>query len=263
MNFGDPSLEENGRSGSSSTSIDWVARATRLVPVIEAAIDRIESERRIPDDVMLALHEAELFRMCLPPWLGGGESAPRIVFQVTEIIASADASTAWCLGQALGCSRMSGFLDRTVAHEVFGSPDAVLAWGPPDGVAKAVSVDGGYRVTGKWRLASGMRNANWLGPICTVCNSDGTPRRDADGSPVVRTVLLPISSATLIDVWHVLGLRGTGSDSFVIDDLFVPEAYTFHRDSSLDRREDAPLYRMGLSKFYAVAFAGVNAAREA
>ena len=221
MNFGDPSLEENGRSGSSSTSIDWVARATRLVPVIEAAIDRIESERRIPDDVMLALHEAELFRMCLPPWLGGGESAPRIVFQVTEIIASADASTAWCLGQALGCSRMSGFLDRTVAHEVFGSPDAVLAWGPPDGVAKAVSVDGGYRVTGKWRLASGMRNANWLGPICTVCNSDGTPRRDADGSPVVRTVLLPISSATLIGVWHVLGLRGTGSDSFVIDDLFV------------------------------------------
>ena len=257
MNFGDQSLEENGRSGTSSVSIDWVVRATRVVPVIEAAVDRIASERRVPDDVMSAIHEAELFRMCLPPWLGGGEATPRDVFQVTEIIASADASTAWCLGQALGCSRMSGFVDRTVAHEVFGKPDSVLAWGPPDGVAKAVSVDGGYRVSGKWRLASGIRNANWLGPICSVCESDGTPRRDADGNPVVRTMLLPISSATLTDVWHVLGLRGTGSDSFAIDDLFVPEAYTFHRDSALDRREDGPLYRMGLSMFYAIAFSGV------
>ncbi len=257
MNLSDQSLEVNGRSGTTSASIDWVARATRVVPVIEAAIDRIESERRVPADVMSAIHEAELFRMCLPPWLGGGESTPRVVFQVTEIIASADASTAWCLGQGLGCSRMAGFLDRTVAHEVFGRPDAVLAWGPPEGVANAVAVDGGYRVSGNWRLASGMRNANWLGPICTVCESDGTPRRDADGSPVVRTMLLPISSATLTDVWHVLGLRGTGSDSFTIDDLFVPEAYTFHRDSPLDRREDGPLYRMGLSNFYAAAFAGV------
>ena len=257
MNFGDRSLKENGRPGSSSVSIDWVARASQLVPVIEAAIDRIELERRVPDDIMSALHKAELFRMCLPTWLGGGETTPKVVFQVTEIIASADASTGWCLGQALGCSRMSGFLDREVAHEVFGNPDAVLAWGPPEGIAKSVAVDGGYRVTGKWRLASGMRNASWLGPICTVCDSDGTPLQDADGSPVVRTMLLPISSATLIDVWHVLGLRGTGSDSFAIDDLFVPEAYTFHRDSPLDRREDGPLYRMGLSNFYAVAFAGV------
>ncbi len=258
MSIADQSLEEKGSSGTSSASIDWVARATRVVPVIEAAVDRIESERRVTADVMSALHEAELFRMCLPPWLGGPESTPWEVFQVVEIIASADASTAWCLGQALGCSRMSGFLDRTVAHEVFGKPDAVLAWGPPDGVAKAVSVDGGYRVTGKWRLVSGIRNANWLGPVCTVCESDGTPRRDGDGKPVSRTMLLPISSATLTDVWHVIGLRGTGSDSFAVEDLFVPEAFSLHRDSPLDRREDGPLYRMGLSTFYATAFAGVT-----
>ena len=257
MNFGDQEIEEHGKSGTSSASIDWVARATGPVPVIEAAIDRIETERRIPADVMSALHDAELYRMCLPPWLGGGEATPRVVIQVVEIIAAADASTAWCLGQALGCSRMAGFLDRAVAREVFGNPDAVLAWGPPDGSAKAVSVDGGYRVTGKWRLASGIRNANWLGPICTVCEPDGTPRRDADGKPVNRTMLLPISSAILTDVWRVIGLRGTGSDSFAISDLFVPEAYSFHRDSSLDRREDGPLYKMGLSTFYAIAFAGV------
>lgn len=254
MNFSNQGLRT---SGASSASIDWVERARGVVPVIEAAIDRIESDRRVPTDVMSALHDAELFRMCLPPWLGGGEATPLDVLQVSQIIAAADASTAWCLGQALGCSRMAGFLDQTVAKEVFGSHDAILAWGPPDGSAKAVAVDGGYRVTGNWRLASGIRNATWLGPICAVCEADGTPRRDADGKPVTRTMLLPISSATLTDVWRVIGLNGTGSDSFAIDDLFVPEAYSLHRDAPLDRREDGPLYRLGLSIFYAVAFAGV------
>ena len=254
MNFSDPKL---GTAGASSASIDWVARATRLVPILDAAIDRIESERRVPTDVMSALHDAELFRMCLPASLGGGEATPSTVLQVVEIIASADASAAWCLGQALGCSRMAGFLDRRVAQEVFGGRDAVLAWGPPGGSANAVSVDGGYHVTGKWRLASGIRNASWLGPICRVCEPDGSPRNDADGNPVNRTMLLPISSATLTDVWRVIGLKGTGSDSFAIDDLFVAEEYSFHRDSPQDRREDGPLYRLGLSTFYAIAFAGV------
>ena len=254
MNF---SHQEVRSSDAGSASIDWAARARDVAPVIAAAIDRIESERRVPDDVMSAMHEAELFRMCLPPWLGGGEATPHEVLEVSQIIAAADASTAWCLGQALGCSRMAGFLERSAAKEVFGSPDAILAWGPPAGSANAVAVDGGYRVSGNWRLASGIRNANWLGPICSVCESDGSPRRDANGKPVTRTMLLPITSATVTDVWRVIGLKGTGSDSFAIDDLFVPEAYSLHRDAPLDRREDGPLYRLGLSIFYAVAFAGV------
>jgi alkylation response protein AidB-like acyl-CoA dehydrogenase len=152
---------------------------------------------------------------------------------------------------------MAGFLDPEVAREVFTSPDVVLAWGPPDGAANAVAVEGGYRVTGKWRFASGIRNANWLGPICAVREADGTARLGPDGKPLRRSMLLPISSATLSDVWHVIGLRGTGSDSFAIDDLFVPEAYSFDRSSSADRREDGPLYRLALTTFYGIAFAGV------
>jgi alkylation response protein AidB-like acyl-CoA dehydrogenase len=234
-----------------------VARANGVVPVIEAALGRIETERRIPADVMSALHDAELFRMCLPRSLGGGEATPRVVLQVAEIIAAADASTAWCLGQALGCSRMAGFLDRDVAREVFASPDAVLAWGPNEGPSKAVMVDGGYRVTGKWRLVSGIRNANWLGPNCAVCEPDGTPRLDGDGKPIRRNMLVPISSATITDVWQVIGLQGTGSDSFAVDDVFVAEAFSFGLNAPADRREDGPLYRLALTTFYGVAFAGV------
>ena len=257
MNIGNQELENQGNPSLGAATVDWVDRASQLVPIIESAVDRIESERRIPADVMSALHDAELFRMCLPRWLGGGETTPLTVFHVAETISAADASTAWCLGQALGCSRMAGFLDREVAREVFSRPDAVLAWGPPDGSANAVVVDGGYRVTGNWQFASGIRNANWLGPICAVVNPDGTPRLDEDGKPVHRSMLLPIDSATVTDVWQVIGLRGTGSDSFAISDLFVPEAFFFRRDGAADRREDGPLYRLAMTTFYAITFAGV------
>ncbi len=257
MNFGKQEREEREKTHAGTPSIDWIARAKDLAPVIAAASDRIESERRVPKDLMSALHDAELFRMCLPRSMGGGEATPLTVMQTTETIAAADASTAWCLGQALGCSRSAAFLEPAVAEDVFGAPDAVLAWGPPGGAMKAVAVDGGYRVTGKWRLVSGLPNATWIGPNCPVVEADGTPRLDADGKPVVRNMLFPVASAEITDVWQVIGLRGTGSNNFAIEDQFVPESYTFVRDSAADRREDGPLYHMALTTFYGIAFAGV------
>lgn len=257
VNFGKQKLEEQNYADGGSPAIDWVARAKDLAPVVEAAGERIEAERRLPQDIMSALHDAELFRMCLPRSLGGGEAKPLTVMQTVEALAAADASTAWCLGQALGCSRAAAFLDHEVAREVFGRRDALLAWGPPAGATKAVVVDGGYRLTGKWRFASGILNADWLGPNCPVVEPDGTPRLTPDGKPVVRCMLLPISSADVTDVWQVIGLRGTGSNSFAVTDLFVPEAFSFTRDSAADRREDDPLYHMPLTTFYGIAFAGV------
>ena len=257
MNFSKQEHEGRKTTDGGSASIDWIARAKHLVPVIDAAADRIEAERRVPPEVMSALHDAELFRMCLPRSLGGGEADPLTVMQALEAIAAVDASTAWCLGQALGCSRSAAFVDPGVAQEVFGSPDAVLAWGPPNGSAKAIAADGGYRVTGKWKFVSGIRNANWLGPNCLICEPDGAPRLDPDGKPVQRTMLLPVSSATITDVWQVIGLRGTGSDNFAVTDVFVPEPFSFGRDSAADRRESGPLYRLALTTFFGMAFAGV------
>ncbi len=257
MNFEKQELEKRKKTADGTASIDWIARAKDLAPVIEAAADRIESERRVPKDLMSALHDAELFRMCLPRSMGGGEASPLTVMQTMETVAAADASTAWCLGQALGCSRSAAFLEPAVAEQVFGAPDAVLAWGPPGGPMKAVAADGGYRVTGTWRLVSGLPNATWVGPNCPVVEADGTPRLDADGKPVIQNMLLPVSRAEITDVWQVIGLRGTASNNFAVDDLFVPERFTFVRDSAADRREDGALYRMAMTTFYGIAFAGV------
>ena len=154
--------------------LDYVARARELLPLIAEAAAGVEAGRRLDDGVVAALHEAGLFRMMMPRWLGGGEAPPSEFVQVIETIARADASTAWCLSQMTVCSLSSVYLDRDAAKEVFGGTRAALAWGStPD--AKAVRVSGGYRVTGKWEFGSGCHHATWLGGHIPVVEPDGTP----------------------------------------------------------------------------------------
>ena len=198
-------------------AIDWVARARELVPVIEAGADRTERERRIPDDVMAAIDAAGILRMLLPATLGGGAADIVTFNRVIETIAAADASTGWCLAQTLASSHSAGFLDPKIAGEVFGSPRAIVAWGPPGGPTRAQVVDGGYRVTGKWRFASGSANATWMGGHSQVYERDGTPRLDAAGRPVMRTMIFRPAQAKIHDTWHTIGLRGTASNDYEVD----------------------------------------------
>ena len=115
-----------------------------------------------------------------------------------------------------------------------------MAWGPPSG-AKAVVTDGGYIVNGKWRFASGSEHCPWIGGHCAVFEADGKPRLDATAGRCMRTMLFRKEQATFHDIWHVIGLRGTGSNGYEVRDLFVPEAYSYWRDNPADRRGDEPL----------------------
>src|SRR5262249_1887020 len=214
--------------------------------MIEAAAGRTEKERKIPADVLSAMHACGLFHMLLPVSLGGGAVDLVTFNQVVEAVAAADASPAWCLAQAVASSHSAGFLDPKIAREVFGARDALVAWGPPAGVAKAVAVAGGDRVTGKWHFASGSANAPWMGGHSTVFAADGEPRRDGTGNPVNRTMLFRKEQAHILDTWHVIGLRGTASNDYEVSELFVPEDYTTWRDSVADRRENGPLYNIPL-----------------
>src|SRR5262249_27945146 len=199
-----------------------------------------------------------LFRMLLPRSCGGEEVEPATFFLVMEQIAMADASVAWCMSQGSGVSMAAAYLDPKVAHELFGDPRAVVATGAPSAGANAIAVDGGYRVTGHWMFASGSKHSHWLGGHSTVCEADGKPRLGPDGRPVdQRTMLFPKSSATMIDVWQVMGLRGTGSDDYEVKDLFVPEAYSFTRESDADRRARGPLYRFSIFNMFGIGFCGV------
>jgi alkylation response protein AidB-like acyl-CoA dehydrogenase len=116
-----------------------------------------------------------------------------------------------------------GWLEPTVAAEIGHRPVSFAGSLRPMG--RASPVDGGYRVAGQWNFASGIDNAQWLHVPCVLMDGD-TPRLTPDGSPAVRVMWLPISAATIKDTWSVMGLRGTGSQDFVIDNVFVPQSFT-------------------------------------
>jgi alkylation response protein AidB-like acyl-CoA dehydrogenase len=233
-----------------------LARARAVLPRLESASDTIEASRRLGPAVVDALHDAALFRLLMPRFLDGGEVDPVTFVHVIEAVAQVDGSTAWCLCQAAGCSMVGAYLTPEIAREIFGPRDAVLAWGPgPD--ARAVAVDGGYRVTGTWSFASGCRHATWLGGHAPIFETDGSPRRRADGSQDSRTMLFPSGGAEIVDVWLVSGLRGTGSDAFTVSDLFVPHAYSVSRDDPAERRHPGALYCFPSGSLYASGFAAV------
>ena len=225
-------------------------------PLLESAAAEIEAQRELPEAIVTALVERGFFRLLLPRSLGGAELPPTAYVTVLEEIAKHDASAAWCLGQACGCSMTAAYLDPPVAREIFGGPRGIVAWGPP-GAGEARAVTGGYRLTGTWSFASGSHHATWLGAHVAVANGDGTPRLRPDGSPMLRTLLFPKSDATISDTWQVVGLRGTGSDTYSVTDLFVPDGYTVERGRETMPREPGRLYLFSSSNLYSVGFAGV------
>jgi indole-3-acetate monooxygenase len=132
----------------------------------------------------------------------------------------------------------------------------VLAWGPGRRV-KAIECDGGYKVTGAWAFASGGRHATWLGAHCPITQADGSPRLDADGRQAERTMLVRTEDVTWTDIWNTVGLRGTASDQFALDDHFVRADHSMTRDFEKERRETGPLYRMSAGNCFQIGFAGV------
>lgn len=234
-----------------------ISRAEALRPVVEAAANEIEEKRRLPVALLDKLHEARLFRLLMPRSSNGIETDPVTFFHVIEAIAQADASTAWCLSQASGCSMSAAYLDLPVAHEIFGNdPRAVLAWGPGPRV-KAIECEGGYKVTGVWAFASGCRHATWLGAHCPIYQADGSPRLDANGQQIQRTMLVPSGDVQWTDIWNVVGLRGTASDQFALTDHYVRADHSMTREFEKECRESGPLYRMSAMTCYELGFSGV------
>jgi len=250
----DAALQTSIMPGRADAGEDCLARVRRIAATIESEAEASERGLQLSPTLQAALHREGLFRLLLPRPFGGFETDPPTFFQVIEEVAKHDASTAWCLCQGNGCAMSAAFLDPEVAREVWGrNLEAVLAWGP--GAKSQATVEGdGYRLTGRWAFVSGGRHATWLGGHASIVEADGSPRRNADGEVVVRTLLLPASEATWIDAWDVIGLRGTGSDSYEVKDLFVRQDHAFHRDDPAERRYHAPLYLFPQMSLYASGF---------
>lgn len=225
---------------------EQVRRAQDLRPLIEAEADQFNERRELTPNVVAALKAGGFFRMLKTAQTGGMELHPKTFAMVTETISSLDASTAWVVCQSNGCSTSSAYLPPDVAQAMFGGIDGILAWGPP-GPYEAIPVAGGYRINGTWRFASGCQNATWLGAHI----------RTADTKELL-TFLFPKTSATMTDIWHTVGLRGTASNQYSVTDLFVPADHVMHRDDPKCRNTDSLLYRFTSGQLYSIGFGGVG-----
>jgi alkylation response protein AidB-like acyl-CoA dehydrogenase len=222
--------------------IDLVERAKALAPLIVREADEIERTRRLTPTVTQALIENGLYRALLPKSFGGAEAPLEAFMQMQEEVAKADASTAWCLGQCSVCAMTAAYLDPDAANEIFNIAPGILAWGAINHEVQAVP--GGYKASARWDFASGSRQASWLGAHVRVVEADGTPRRKPDGAPEIRTILI--------------GLRGTGTDSYSVDNLFIPEKFAALRDEPQARRENGPLYKLSTNMVFGMGFAATS-----
>ena len=248
-------LEARGEAGLAKT---YLERARELKPMLAAASDEIERGRQVIPEIVEAMKERGIFRMLLPRSLGGAELDPLTYTDVLYTLAQGDGSTAWCLGQNSGCSMIAPYLPEDTAREVFGGRDGILAWGPDvPGAGGGVVTEGGYRLSGQWGFATGSRHASWLGCHVSLFEPDGSPRLLPNGRQQVRTMVFPKSDARIIDNWQVLGLRGTGSDSYAHEDYFVPQRRTAGRDNFDELREKGPLYQFTSGMIYAMSFSAV------
>ena len=202
----------------------YLNAARALRPLVAGAGERGDRERRLPREVAVAMADAGLFRMLLSPSIGGSGADLLAFLRVAEEIAQADGSAGWCLVQgALSATQVAPFLPLDVARLVFGETRSILANGTGPSGRAIVTADGsGYVLTAEWPFASGCMHATWLKGASLVCGVDGSTVQTPNGEHEVRTFLFPASDATLRDVWHVSGLRGTGSNTICVDELFVP-----------------------------------------
>ncbi len=231
----------------------YLDAAPSFVERVADAADRIDAERQMPPDLAADMADAGFFRLLLPRELGGAELAHPDFLRILELFAAADASVAWCLNQNNVFSTRSTRMPLATAQEIWGEQRAVVTNGPPAGGSKSVPTPGGFRLSGHWNFSSGSDHATWIAALAPVIPDNGA---GVDGqAPQTRLHLMPIDQVRMVDLWQVAGLRGTGSFSFQVDDLFIPEERAFVQEgpSWCDR----PLYGIPTTLLFATGFATV------
>lgn len=200
---------------------EMMSRARALKPALAERAETCERLRRLPDETERDFHEAGLFRIVQPRRVGGAELDVRIFVDAAAEIAKVCPSTAWNFGNLASHHWMLGYCDPRIQDEIWDvSPDTLIATSLAFPCGKGRKVDGGWEVTGRWPLSSGVDNSDW--------NMLGFIVRDRDDGPPVdhRFALCHRSQYEIIDTWHAVGLAGTGSKDVATTKLYVPEYRT-------------------------------------
>jgi alkylation response protein AidB-like acyl-CoA dehydrogenase len=219
---------------------------------VTAGVDEAEAIATLPMPMVQAIQAADLFKLKLPAELGGADADPVTQLEVIEALSYVYPSAGWVLmTNATAIGQTGAFLPDETIPRVFVNghvPRAATCGGV---TSTAVPVDGGYRVNGRWQFVSGVPHAEWLSLGARVAG-------ESDGPPKIRTCIIPVSSVRIHDNWQVAGLKGTGSCDVSVEDLFVPEAFTWDRSDRLrgQPKRGGPIFLLGLPGFVSNEHAG-------
>ncbi|WIG56960.1 MAG: hypothetical protein OJF61_002748 [Rhodanobacteraceae bacterium] len=231
-----------------------VGAAKSLQPLLSEHAAETERERRIADANVEALRDAGLFRMLTPRRCGGHEIGARAWLDVVALVAESCGSTAWVLSLLTNAAWFAGMLGDEARMEIFGAnPDTRIAgvFAPCEGMQRE---DAGIRISGKWFWASGSLHADWA--------MLGVLERDAQVRVVDHWLgFVPMRELAIENTWYASGMKGTGSNCLVAEDLFIPA----HRLMSLreaiagtipNTNPDETLYRAACVPMMVLALLG-------
>lgn len=206
-----------------ATREELVRTARDLIPLLRDNAERTERNRRLTEEVTAAVRSAGLFQACTPRASGGSGGGVRTLVEVTAELARGDGSTGWVAFIANTTAFGLGMFPDHVRAAVYTDPHhvAISQFTP---IAAATEVDGGYRFTGKWPFASGSHQAQWTLTAFRVLDDAGQVRE-------VRFALMSADDLTIEDTWYVAGMAGTGSNTYVANDLYVPGEFTLDAET--------------------------------
>ncbi len=243
----------------------YIETARELAALVAANTDRINEQRKIPTDVSDAIADAGFFRLLMPRNLGGAQLDHPDFLRIVQIFAEADGSVGWSMNQNNVFATNSTRMNDKTRKEIYTNPRAVITNGPPMSRSRAIEVDGGYSLSGRWNFSSGSDHATWIAALTPIQAVDANGARPIDVVPRddMRILLIPKREVEMVNNWQVNGLRGTASWGFEADGLFIPKHRMY--DPNAAPREDGAVYRIPTSLLFASGFATValGAARAA
>ncbi|HWT31650.1 MAG TPA: acyl-CoA dehydrogenase family protein [Propylenella sp.] len=201
-----------------------VQRAREMVPVLASRAKQCEEQRMVPKETVADMQKAGFFEVLKPKKYGGYEMDPQVFYEICMTLAEGCMSTAWIYGVIGVHNWQIALFDPKAAEDVFGKDPSTLIASTYMPKGQVTPVEGGFKFSGRWGFSSGIDHCQWVFLGGLIFDKAG------QAPPEYRTFLLPRSDFEVVDTWHVMGLKGTGSKDIVVKDVFVP-VYRLHKAS--------------------------------
>lgn len=243
------------RSAAADAQEELVSAARDLIPLLSANAARAATDRRLPDENVTAMREAGLLRLGKPIRFGGSAVNTRTQIEVFAELARGCGSSAWVATLFAGGAFGVGLMAEAGQRDVWGENQDANVCGIIEPAGTVEKVEGGYLIReGRWPFASGSWHAQWVNAAIPIPDEDGQTREDG-------LALIPLSDLSIDETWFVAGMQGTGSNTLVGADVFVPE----HRVTPLARlvsyeyaaeHENEAFFRSTFSPYLILALVG-------